>query len=153
MKILLVCQASVYLRTWIIFLHDYCVTKLGFFFFIKHFSILLYLMLNWLGFKTIYLFFKILQLVTYWFVFLIFCFRSQTSTEIWEKIENKFHFAVQPVSQLGNWLPACLKEWKCVDHGCGLNQVLIHSNSNYQSFQIYINIFKFLFLKCNVPSA
>lgn len=56
--------------------------------------------------------------------------RSQTSTEIWEKIENKFHFAVQPVSQLGNWLPACLKEWKCVDHGCGLNQVLIHSNSS-----------------------
>lgn len=56
--------------------------------------------------------------------------RSQVSATIWAKIESKFHFVIQSVSQLGNWIPACLKEWRCVDHGCGFNQVVIHSNNS-----------------------
>ena len=38
---------------------------------------------------------------------------------------NRMHFSIEPVSKLGNWIPAVLQQWQCVDHLCGLDQVVI----------------------------
>ncbi|XP_061174811.1 uncharacterized protein LOC133183952 [Saccostrea echinata] len=42
---------------------------------------------------------------------------------------NQFHFSVLPLWKLGNWLPTLLREWECVDHNCGYDQVLIQSDA------------------------
>lgn len=40
---------------------------------------------------------------------------------------DRFHFAVEPFYELGNYIPVVLRQWQCVDHNCGLDQVFIKS--------------------------
>ena len=42
-----------------------------------------------------------------------------------DTVMNRMHFSIEPVSKLGNWIPAVLQQWQCVDHLCGLDQVVI----------------------------
>lgn len=56
--------------------------------------------------------------------------KSRTEAEISAKMEQ-FHFSVQPLWKLGNWLPTLLRQWECVDHNCGYDQVLIQADSIY----------------------
>ena len=41
---------------------------------------------------------------------------------------DRFIFSVLPMVKLGNWIPSVLGQWQCVDHLCGLDQVLIQTN-------------------------
>lgn len=65
--------------------------------------------------------------LTYLLVFFVCVFRSET--EVNAKMDQ-FHFSVLSLSKLGNWLPTLLREWECVDHNCGYDQVLFQAGSN-----------------------
>lgn len=41
---------------------------------------------------------------------------------------SRVHFAVFPVSTLGNWIPRVLSQWYCSGHGCGLNQIVVEND-------------------------
>ncbi|KAJ8320330.1 hypothetical protein KUTeg_001917 [Tegillarca granosa] len=34
------------------------------------------------------------------------------------------------INELGNWIPSLLNQWQCVDHNCGLDQVVIQSENS-----------------------
>ncbi|GAB1609394.1 uncharacterized protein LOC115221110 [Argonauta hians] len=38
---------------------------------------------------------------------------------------KNFHFVTDSLSQLTNWIPTCLTDWSCSDHGCGYDQLVI----------------------------
>lgn len=39
----------------------------------------------------------------------------------------RVHFAVYPVSTLGNWIPRVLSQWYCSGHGCGFDQIVVEN--------------------------
>ncbi|XP_014788143.1 uncharacterized protein LOC106882100 [Octopus bimaculoides] len=53
------------------------------------------------------------------------------SSSNWKSNHKNFHFAIQSVSNLTNWIPDCLNEWACSDHGCGYDQVIINFKGNH----------------------
>ncbi|KAF7662274.1 hypothetical protein LDENG_00239140 [Lucifuga dentata] len=46
-----------------------------------------------------------------------------------KEVLSRLHFSPVPVFTLGNWIPSVLYSWGCMDHNCGLSQVVFTSNS------------------------
>ena len=53
-------------------------------------------------------------------------------------VMTQMHFSVQPVSKLGNLIASVLQQWECVDHLCGLDQVVIQIEG---IFSVYMFIY------------
>ncbi|KAM7427339.1 hypothetical protein ABFA07_021507 [Porites harrisoni] len=51
--------------------------------------------------------------------------RSPLPSEFQQNWLSRVHFAVFPVSTLGNWIPRVLSQWYCSGHNCGLDQIVV----------------------------
>ena len=58
------------------------------------------------------------------------------SQETLKSLLSTVHFGIQPLHQVGNWIPGVLKQWTCQDHNCGFDQVVIQSNKGEWMFKI-----------------
>ena len=48
--------------------------------------------------------------------------------ETLKSVLSTVHFGIQPLHEVGNWIPEVLKQWTCQDHNCGFDQVIIQSD-------------------------
>ena len=51
--------------------------------------------------------------------------RRPLPSEFQQNWLSRVHFAVFPVSTLGNWIPRVLSQWYCSGHNCGLDQIVV----------------------------
>ncbi|XP_076093199.1 uncharacterized protein LOC143064328 [Mytilus galloprovincialis] len=56
-------------------------------------------------------------------------FKGRLTKKGFLSLMDRMHFSVLPDSKLGNWIPSVLQQWECVDHLCGLDQVVIQTSS------------------------